>query len=308
MSRQITSVITHVTIPQNCAERRGLEPHSFRYAPAFETGCNTCMRDSPCVLRAFRRDRTADLSLFRGALYRLSYKGIWCGTWLRYDHISRLSRCPTCVDSRAACARPATRSSRLRPWTSPTVPAVGVEPTCPFGHRGLSSARMPFRQAGILTSTPPRTRTGNLRNLNPTPLPIGLEGHAVWWRKVVNQTTDARSSHRRSFDSSTEPGFHRVPRYGCAPRPAVSVATSCELPRRSPEGCRTPDFWLRTRDVTVTPRDHIFRCLTAFHGCQVVGVTGFEPATSCSQSKRATKLRHTPLSPLQHQAASDNVP
>lgn len=159
MSRQITSVITHVTIPQNCAERRGLEPHSFRYAPAFETGCNTCMRDSPCVLRAFRRDRTADLSLFRGALYRLSYKGIWCGTWLRYDHISRLSRCPTCVDSRAACARPATRSSRLRPWTSPTVPAVGVEPTCPFGHRGLSSARMPFRQAGIVTVPHPCSRT-----------------------------------------------------------------------------------------------------------------------------------------------------
>ena len=27
----------------------------------------------------------------------------------------------------------------------------------------------------------------------------------------------------------------------------------------------------------------------------VVGVTGFEPATSCSQSRRATKLRYTPL-------------
>ena len=26
-----------------------------------------------------------------------------------------------------------------------------------------------------------------------------------------------------------------------------------------------------------------------------VGVTGFEPATSCSQSRRATKLRHTPM-------------
>jgi hypothetical protein len=27
-----------------------------------------------------------------------------------------------------------------------------------------------------------------------------------------------------------------------------------------------------------------------------LGVTGFEPATSCSQSRRAAKLRHTPLS------------
>ena len=29
--------------------------------------------------------------------------------------------------------------------------------------------------------------------------------------------------------------------------------------------------------------------------CFAVGVTGFEPATSCSQSRRATKLRYTPL-------------
>ena len=27
---------------------------------------------------------------------------------------------------------------------------------------------------------------------------------------------------------------------------------------------------------------------------QMVGTTGFEPATSCSQSRRATKLRHVP--------------
>jgi hypothetical protein len=26
----------------------------------------------------------------------------------------------------------------------------------------------------------------------------------------------------------------------------------------------------------------------------MVGTTGFEPATSCSRSKRATKLRHVP--------------
>ena len=28
--------------------------------------------------------------------------------------------------------------------------------------------------------------------------------------------------------------------------------------------------------------------------CFAIGVTGFEPATSCSQSRRATKLRYTP--------------
>ena len=31
-------------------------------------------------------------------------------------------------------------------------------------------------------------------------------------------------------------------------------------------------------------------------GNPLVGVTGFEPAASCSQSKRATGLRYTPLS------------
>ncbi len=30
------------------------------------------------------------------------------------------------------------------------------------------------------------------------------------------------------------------------------------------------------------------------HRYPLVGMTGFEPATSCSQSKRATKLRHIP--------------
>ena len=33
---------------------------------------------------------------------------------------------------------------------------------------------------------------------------------------------------------------------------------------------------------------------------RVVGTTGFEPATSCSQSKRATKLRHVPYCGSSH--------
>ena len=37
---------------------------------------------------------------------------------------------------------------------------------------------------------------------------------------------------------------------------------------------------------------------TALHLQLLVGVTGFEPATSSSRTKRATKLRHTPLQGL----------
>jgi hypothetical protein len=32
----------------------------------------------------------------------------------------------------------------------------------------------------------------------------------------------------------------------------------------------------------------------------MVGATGFEPATSCSQSRRATRLRHAPMARLSH--------
>ena len=42
----------------------------------------------------------------------------------------------------------------------------------------------------------------------------------------------------------------------------------------------------------------------------LVGVTGFEPATSSSRTKRATKLRHTPLDgPLKRTSVSlaDNL-
>ena len=39
----------------------------------------------------------------------------------------------------------------------------------------------------------------------------------------------------------------------------------------------------------------------------MVGVTGFEPATSCSQNKRATRLRHTPpQKPITHIVSTRN--
>lgn len=168
-------------------------------------------------LGAFRRDRTADLSLFRGALYRLSYKGIGVGRGCATTTSPASRGCPPCVGSCAACARPAARSSRLRPWTSPTVPAVGVEPTCPVGHRGLSSARMPFRQAGVVSlRTPPRTRTGNIRGLSAQPLPDWARGAFVWWRKVVHQTTDTRFSLRCSSGSPSL-AFTTFPALGVHP-------------------------------------------------------------------------------------------
>ncbi len=39
-----------------------------------------------------------------------------------------------------------------------------------------------------------------------------------------------------------------------------------------------------------------------------VGLTGFEPATSCSQSRRATKLRYSPMCPAQGKAQMLSIP
>ena len=39
-----------------------------------------------------------------------------------------------------------------------------------------------------------------------------------------------------------------------------------------------------------------FSCLQSFRPVKMVGVTGFEPATSWSRTKRSTKLSHTPIS------------
>jgi hypothetical protein len=41
----------------------------------------------------------------------------------------------------------------------------------------------------------------------------------------------------------------------------------------------------------------VFRQLKYRASCDVVGVTGFEPATSSSRTTRATELRHTPKVP-----------
>jgi hypothetical protein len=49
-----------------------------------------------------------------------------------------------------------------------------------------------------------------------------------------------------------------------------------------------PSWWLAQKEAGhLTPGDLLL---------QRVGVTGFEPATSSSRTKRATKLRHTPVS------------
>ncbi len=58
-----------------------------------------------------------------------------------------------------------------------------------------------------------------------------------------------------------------------------------------PEGTRTPNP--RLRRPVLYPGE--LRAVLRSRGrVRLVGVRGFEPPTSCSQSKRATRLRYTP--------------
>ena len=60
----------------------------------------------------------------------------------------------------------------------------------------------------------------------------------------------------------------------------------------TPEGIRTPD--LRLRRPLLYPAELLARTLLGMVKRKVVGETGFEPATPCSQSRCATRLRYSP--------------
>ena len=66
-----------------------------------------------------------------------------------------------------------------------------------------------------------------------------------------------------------------------------------------PERTRTSD--LRIRSPLLYPSElQAAVLISSKRGCELVGARGFEPPTPCSQSRCATRLRHTPtLSPLE---------
>ena len=76
--------------------------------------------------------------------------------------------------------------------------------------------------------------------------------------------------------------------------PQLSLRTFLSL--RDPEGIRTPGRLLRRQMLYPTElRDHSSIKKERQPSCLFfVGVAGFEPTTSCSQSRRDTGLRYTP--------------
>src|SRR5689334_14672972 len=81
----------------------------------------------------------------------------------------------------------------------------------------------------------------------------------------------------------------RTPRQGAIHGPARQ-RPACRGPVHARGGIRTPDLCLRR--ATLYPAE--LRALEPAPAKRMVGATGFEPATSCSRSRRATGLRYAP--------------
>ena len=83
-------------------------------------------------------------------------------------------------------------------------------------------------------------------------------------------------------DTGIAPSFPAHPTYELARQEGL------EPPTHSLEGCRSIQlsYWRNGRNWRSTRR------------APLVGAPGFEPGTSCSQSRRDTRLRYAPLRPI----------
>ena len=101
-----------------------------------------------------------------------------------------------------------------------------------------------------------------------------------------NRTHDRRSHNPELYQLSY------VHQRKSASKLTRSVSTRGRL-FGAPGGTRTPDPRLRRPLLYPPELPGLFVSLG-----KMVGVEGFEPPTSCSQSRRATRLRYTPLSDI----------
>jgi hypothetical protein len=122
-----------------------------------------------------------------------------------------------------------------------------------------------------------------------TPVPtllIGLDVHPRVIMRVVRMQT-RRSRWRSGQIPARRPHVRRCAGLERARTDvsAVLCCRTCSSRRRSRIKALLQDLQLKTS--VQNQNMHLTRRST-------VGVTGFEPATSSSRTKRATKLRHTP--------------
>ncbi len=174
------------------------------------------------------------------------------------------------------------RSGRFRARRSTDLAGPGIEGSAPPGRR--SRARTPRMSIGGRRESPPHpTSSGSRRRSMREPEPTlrarrahvgsdqaadSLPGRA---KRAVGGGVGARRAPRSTAASRFPPGRCATER-----RPSARAAARdgrVRGPARSPGEARKPDSSKRAGPV---------------------GAAGFEPATSCSQSRRATGLRHAP--------------
>ena len=96
----------------------------------------------------------------------------------------------------------------------------------------------------------------------------------------------------------TKPGGAHPPNAGPNDAREPLVRPLQALTDGAPGGTRTPDPQLRR--LSLYPAELLAQLPDRRSSCRapLVGAPGFEPGTSCSQSRRDTRLRYAPLRPI----------
>ena len=132
------------------------------------------------------------------------------------------------------------------------------------------------------------------------------------WTKTANGLESRGSTSTTCVESSPRSCKRRLASHRMRSRLGSVIATSARragiCPRRQPATCTTHSRnWRRPENVAQTPHKRGLPTRQQFpkilgrnrksliaREVKMVGAPGFEPRTSCSQSRRATGLRHAP--------------
>ena len=158
---------------------------------------------------------------------------------------------------------------------------------CPAGANGL--CRQSWLEALRVRSGPIRQSRSEWVDLRGGLVPR-LSGHvAASWNcaaaqedRHYNRDRWTTAPHRGRRDATSLVSFMRHDPGDLDLKPKILQATD------NPFGARLPRMY-SVRSVT---------CLSGRDPGSLVGAEGFEPPTSCSQSRRATRLRHAPTASL----------
>ena len=116
---------------------------------------------------------------------------------------------------------------------------------------------------------------------------VGIEPTTYWLR--VNCSTNWANGPHLGWTTGFEPATTGITIRGSTSWATSTITTNytCQTENGAPDRIRT--CYPRLRRPMLYPNE--------LQAHKLVGVEGFEPPTSCSQSRRATRLRYTPNVP-----------